>query len=65
VKQTAFLLIFLALCSIDAPAQTLSPGMIRYADLILHNGKFVTVDERFTIAQAVAVKEGKFLAVGK
>ena len=39
--------------------------MIRYADLILHNGKIVTVDERFTIAQAVAVKKGKFLAVGK
>ena len=65
VKQTVLLAILLALLSSDAPAQTLSPEMIRYADLILHNGKIVTVDERFTITQSVAVKEGKFLAVGK
>src|SRR5688572_7050841 len=65
VKQTVLLVILFALFSSDAPAQTLSPEMIRYADLILHNGKIVTVDERFTIAQAVAVKEEKFLAVGK
>jgi predicted amidohydrolase YtcJ len=65
VKQIAFLLIFLALLSSDAPAQTWSPDIVRYADLILHNGKIVTVDERFTVAQAVAVRKGKFLAVGK
>jgi hypothetical protein len=35
------------------------------ADLILVNGKVVTVDDRFTIAQAVAVKSGRVLAVGK
>src|SRR3954464_6141863 len=33
-------------------------------DLILHNGKIVTVDKAFTIAQAVAVREGKIIAVG-
>jgi predicted amidohydrolase YtcJ len=65
VKQRVFLLIFLALFSSEAPAQALSPEMIRYADLILHNGKIVTVDEHFTIAQAIAVRKGKFLAVGK
>jgi len=65
VKPIAFLLIFLALFSSEALAQTLSPEMIRYADLVLHNGKIVTVDEHFTIAQAVAVRKGKFLAVGK
>jgi predicted amidohydrolase YtcJ len=64
MKQMVFLLIFLALFSSAVLAQTL-PEMGRYADLILHNGKIVTVDERFTIAQAVAVREGKFLAVGK
>src|SRR5688500_14259004 len=37
----------------------------RAADLILHNGKVVTVDEAFTIATAVAVRDGKILAVGK
>jgi predicted amidohydrolase YtcJ len=34
------------------------------ADLILHNGRIVTVDRLFTIGQAVAVKSGKIVAVG-
>src|SRR5688572_21019634 len=34
------------------------------ADLILSNGKIVTVDERFTIAQAVAVRGDRVMAVG-
>ena len=34
------------------------------ADVILSNGKIITVDERFTIAQAVAVKGERILAVG-
>src|SRR5947209_2302220 len=35
------------------------------ADLILHNGKIVTVDARFSVQQAVAVKGGKITAVGR
>jgi hypothetical protein len=35
-----------------------------FADLVLFNGKIVTVDERESIAEAVAVKFGKILAVG-
>ncbi len=34
------------------------------ADLILTGGKIVTVDEDFNIAEAVAVKDGKFVAFG-
>ncbi|MDQ5840375.1 MAG: amidohydrolase family protein [Chloroflexota bacterium] len=34
------------------------------ADLILSNGKIITVDERFTIAQAVAVRGDHIVAVG-
>jgi Predicted metal-dependent hydrolase with the TIM-barrel fold len=34
------------------------------ADLILHNGKIVTVDQKFTVQQAVAIKSGKIVAVG-
>lgn len=34
------------------------------ADLILHNGKIVTVDPKFSVAQAVAVKGGRITAVG-
>jgi predicted amidohydrolase YtcJ len=33
-------------------------------DLILSNGKIVTVDERFTIAQAVAIKGDRIIGVG-
>jgi uncharacterized protein (TIGR02145 family) len=36
----------------------------RPPDLILTNGKIVTVDERFSIAQAVAVRDGRIAAVG-
>jgi predicted amidohydrolase YtcJ len=34
------------------------------ADLILHNGKIVTVDAQFSVRQAVAMKGGKITAVG-
>ncbi len=34
------------------------------ADLILHNAKVVTVDARFSIAQAVAIRGNKIVAVG-
>ena len=34
------------------------------ADLILHNGKVVTVDKDFSLESAIAVKDGKILAVG-
>jgi hypothetical protein len=34
------------------------------ADLILHNGKIVTVDKNFSIQQAIAVENGKILKVG-
>ena len=34
------------------------------ADLILTNGKIITVDEKFTIAQALAVRGNRIVAVG-
>jgi predicted amidohydrolase YtcJ len=34
------------------------------ADLVIINGKVITVDSKFSIAQAVAVKDGKIVAVG-
>ena len=34
------------------------------ADLVLSNGKIITVDERFSIAQAVAIKGDRIVAVG-
>jgi predicted amidohydrolase YtcJ len=35
------------------------------ADLILHNGKVVTVDGKFSIQQAIAVRDGHIAQVGK
>ena len=35
------------------------------ADTILTGGKIITCDSRFSIAEAVAVRDGKFLAVGE
>lgn len=35
------------------------------ADLILHNGTIYTVDKEFSIAECIAIKDGKILAVGK
>ncbi|MBA2304788.1 MAG: amidohydrolase family protein [Acidobacteria bacterium] len=46
------------------PAATPPPELLAYPTLILCNGKVLTVDERFTIAQAVAVRDGRILAVG-
>ena len=34
-------------------------------DLILHNGKIVTVDSNFSVVEAVAIYDGKFVAVGR
>jgi predicted amidohydrolase YtcJ len=46
-------------------AAVLSPAAWAAADTLLVNGKIVTVDDRFTIAQAVAIKDGRIVAVGK
>ena len=33
------------------------------ADMVFYNGPVVTVDDRFTIAEGVAVRDGKILGV--
>ena len=38
--------------------------LVRYPELILINGKVLTVDRTFTVAEAVAVRDGRILAVG-
>ena len=44
-------------------APSAAPGM-RPADLILHGGKVVTLDRKSSIARAVAVRDGRIVAVG-
>jgi len=34
------------------------------ADLVLFNGKIVTVDDAFSIRQAIVIKDGRIVAVG-
>ncbi|NNE37636.1 MAG: hypothetical protein HKN08_04960, partial [Gammaproteobacteria bacterium] len=38
--------------------------IMKYADTILINGKVITADDDFSIAEAIAIRDGKFLAVG-
>src|ERR1051325_8329001 len=47
-------------------AGVLSPGRLpaQSADLVLYNGKIVTVDKNFSIVQAVAVSGNRIVAVG-
>ncbi len=51
------------------PAQAQSPSLpasplVRPADLVLTNGKIITVDRGFTIAQAIAIAGDRIVAVG-
>ena len=54
----AFVLVAVALAW-TKPASAQAP-----ADIVLLNGKIVTVDDRFTIAEALAIKDERILAVG-
>ena len=46
--------------SLAARLQGQSPS----ADLVLYNGKIVTVDDAFSIHQAIVIKDGRIAAVG-
>jgi predicted amidohydrolase YtcJ len=35
------------------------------ADLIVYNGKIYTINKNFSVAEAIAIKDGKIIAVGK
>ncbi len=48
----------------SAWAQDLPSEVIAYADLVFYNGKIITGDEDFTVVEAVAIRDGKFLARG-
>ncbi len=51
--------------AVDALNNELPASLIRYADLVLFNGKVLTVDADFTVAEALAVRDGRVLAVGR
>jgi hypothetical protein len=62
----SFLILFLVFAGTiqGQSAQSLPPEVIAYADLVFYNGKVLTADEQFTIVEAVAIRDGKFLATG-
>ncbi|MGH7828777.1 MAG: amidohydrolase, partial [Candidatus Binatia bacterium] len=68
-KLTSFVLL-LGLFASQALAQTVPPELVSYPDMILHNGKIVTMDDTSTsinpgsVVQAVAIRDGKILATG-
>jgi predicted amidohydrolase YtcJ len=51
---------------VPIPAIGISPANAakEIADIVLYNGKVLTVDKKFTIAQAVAIKKDRIIAVG-
>jgi predicted amidohydrolase YtcJ len=54
----------LALCVFAATLVAVARQAPSFPDLILFNGKIVTVDAAFSYAEAVAIREGRFVAVG-
>ena len=47
-----------ALCALGDPASGAE------ADLILHHAKIVTIDDAFSIREAIAVRDGRVLQIG-
>ncbi len=62
ISLTAISFVLLALYSFIALPKQVNPADT--ADKIFINGKIITVDQQNTIAEAVAIKDGKILAVG-
>jgi predicted amidohydrolase YtcJ len=52
------------LCIIALPTRLSRAQQAGQADLVLHNGKILTVDQNFSVAQAVAVRGNEISAVG-
>lgn len=51
----------------DSLAQDLPPEVLSYADMVLYNGQVLTMDRDqppFTVAEALAVRDGRIMAVG-
>ena len=50
-------------CLLGQQFSSLPPQVVQYADLVLYNGKILSANDQFDILEAVAVRDGKFLAV--
>ncbi|MGK0297811.1 MAG: putative amidohydrolase YtcJ [Gammaproteobacteria bacterium] len=61
-KITAFCFLSFLFTSNFVIAQ--SPLLIKYADVVLFNGQVITVDQASTVTEAIAVRDGRILALG-
>ena len=50
--------------TVQAQQASLPPEVIAYADMVFYNGKIITADDQHSVVSAVAIRDGKFLAVG-
>ena len=70
MKRSGPVLLLIVVCVLSGPgyAQTdsedLPPEVLAFPDIVLFNGKILTVDEEFSMAQAVAVRGERLLGVG-
>ena len=63
----AIVLVFASAVRI-AQAQDFAPEVLHYADMVFYNGHVLTMDRDqapFTVTEALAVRDGKILAVGE
>src|SRR5437867_4158118 len=71
MKRLILFLLLSALSITKVLAQGLPPEVLRYADMILYNGKVVTMDDKTTnltpgtMVEALAIRDGKILALGR
>ena len=63
-KVTCIRVLFVLLLSLVLSQCSSAPPDVLAPDMVLYNGNIVTVDEDFSIAEAVAIKNGHFIAVG-
>ena len=64
ILSVVFICIGFAFPSVLSGAESLPKEVLRYADMVLFNGKVLTADMKFSIAEAVAVRDGKVMATG-
>jgi predicted amidohydrolase YtcJ len=67
LKRLAEILLLLALAACGGSHEVdfaRSLAVPAPADLVLRNGKIITVDRDFSIREAVAIRDGRFIAVG-
>ena len=63
-KFAAIIVLFVSTAAITAIADENAQLLLNYAELVLYDGQVLTVDENFAVAEAIAVRDGRILAVG-